>query len=152
MTICKYSDIFLIVLLYFLTHKFFKMIKDRNSVNTIVPTQEIQAFEKFLKKRKSFEDIPLQEIKNISCVGIRRLKATNYKCVFVIKRGNVFTYLAFIKKKKSKNEFLKWYCSFSDVLVAAKAVDKKLLEHGFAPVNFNFKAKLKDQKAKIIAA
>jgi hypothetical protein len=120
------------------------MIKDRNCTNTCVPTQKIQAFEKFLKRRKSFEDITLQEIKNISCVGIRRVKATNYKGVFVIKRGNVFTYLASIKRKKPKNELLKWYCSFSDVLVAAKAVDKKLLEHGLAPVNFNFKPKPKD--------
>ena len=128
------------------------MIKDRNCTNTRVPTQEIQAFEKFLKRRKSFEDIPLQEIKNISCMGNIRVNVTNYKCVFVIKRGNVFTYLAYIRKKNSERKIIKWCCSFSDVLAAAKAVDKKLLEHGFASVNFNFKAKLKDQKTEIIAA
>ncbi len=128
------------------------MIKNRYSTETKVPTEKIQAFEKFLKRRKSFEDIELEEIKNISCMGNVKIKATNYNHVSVVKRGNIFTYFAFIKKQKNKNKTIKWCCSFSNVIIAAKAVDKKLLEHGFAPVNFNFKLKPKDQKTKIIAA
>ncbi len=142
------------VLSYFLTPKFFKMIKDRNSVNTTVPTQEIQNFEKLLKRRKSFEDLELEEIKEISCIGNIKVNDTNYKHVFVVKKGNVFTYLACIRKKNIPKQPLKWCRSFSNVLDAAKAVDKKLLEHGFPPVNFNFKLRTteKNQKEKIIAA
>lgn len=130
------------------------MIKDRNCINTSVPTQKIEDFEKFLKKRKSFEDINLVEIKNISCVGNKRVTPTNYKYVFIIKKGNLFTYLASIRKKVSKRNSLnlKWCCSFSNVLVAAKAVDRKLLEYGFKPVNFNFKLKQKEEKIKKISA
>lgn len=120
------------------------MQKERNSINTRVPTKEIDDFEKFLKRRKSFEDISLQQIPNISYVGNIRVNSTNYKYVSIVRRGNVFTYFARISKRVNKKTLFRWHGSFSSVVEAAKAVDKKLLEHGFKPINFNFKSKQKE--------
>lgn len=129
------------------------MEKDRNSINTEVPTKEIDHFVKLLKNRKCFEGIILQKIDNITCVGNKRVNSTNYKYVCVVRRGNIFTYFARISKKNSsKKHFIHWYASFSCVLEAAKAVDKKLLEHGLLPVNFNFKPKLKEEQTENQAA
>ncbi|MBP9765804.1 MAG: hypothetical protein KBD12_01035 [Candidatus Pacebacteria bacterium] len=114
------------------------MQKDRSTSLTRVPTKEIQDFEKKLKSRKSFEDIVLQEVKNISCKGNIRVKSTNYSNVSIVRLGNIFTYLAVVSRKSKKIKFV-WWKSFSDVRLAAKAVDRKLLEKGLPAVNFNFK-------------
>lgn len=117
------------------------MEKGRHSINTEVPTKEINHFLKLLKNRKCFEGLILQKIDNISPVGNIRIKYTNYKYVSVVRKGNIFTYFAYISLKITKTKKLRWWQSFSDVLVAAKAVDRKLLENGLPPVNFNYKLK-----------
>ncbi len=124
------------------------MQKDRNSINTKVPTKDLDDYEKFLKKRKSFEDVELQKIPNISYVGNVRVNSTNYKYVSIVRRGNVFTYFARISKRVNKQNLFRWHGSFSNVVEAAKAVDTKLLENGFPSVNFKFKLKPKEIIAK----
>lgn len=61
---------------------------------------------------------------------------TKYKYVYkYMVGGKSIIYKTQIKKKG----FCNWYNFFEDIEMAAKAVDKKLLELGLQPVNGKFK-------------
>ena len=98
-----------------------------------VPSKKTQERIEYLKRRKSFEDIFLEELKNIHPKAFEAVCPTNYKHVFLKRLDDKFTFCAQISNKK-----FKWWDSFADVISAAKAADKKLLEYNLPPVNFNF--------------
>ncbi len=105
--------------------------------STKCPTKQLQDMIEKCRRRKCFEGFTLEQLDSVCLLAMENICSTNYKNVYVKLIQNKLTYVASIHRKG-----IKWHKSYSDVVEAAKGVDKKFLAAGKNPVNFKWPKKV----------